>query len=388
MIQTSGTAKSTIDVAIVGGGIAGTWLYYLLNKRGYGVALFESRALGTDQTLASQGMIHGGLKYALSGSTTRASEAIASMPTRWRACLKGEDDVDLRGLPMVADKYYMFANNSALGKLTSFFASRALRGRIEKVSDVQALPQFCGFNGVVYALNDFVIDPAALLEHLVAANRNHAFRLNVDSSNLRRAEDGFYEIDLADTQVRARYLISCAGNGSSHLLKQLKIPNITVQQRPLCQIIVSPRHDTPLYAHCLTGVSTGEPRLTITSHPGKQGMIWYVGGLIASKGVTLSDDQQKAKAARELETCIPWLDWQGAHYRIFRVNRAEPTQVSGRRPDEAYAAIEGNFIQCFPTKLTLAPDLGDRVLKLLDPPRYPGSFASTHQKITVGAPPW
>ena len=48
--------------------------------------LLERDSLGGEQTLASQGMIHGGLKYALGGTLTRSSEAIANMPERWRAC--------------------------------------------------------------------------------------------------------------------------------------------------------------------------------------------------------------------------------------------------------------------------------------------------------------
>ncbi|HCC44093.1 MAG TPA: FAD-binding oxidoreductase, partial [Gammaproteobacteria bacterium] len=52
-----------IDIAILGGGIAGLWLLNLLVSRGYSVVLLEKEALGAGQTIASQGMIHGGVKY-------------------------------------------------------------------------------------------------------------------------------------------------------------------------------------------------------------------------------------------------------------------------------------------------------------------------------------
>ena len=90
------------DVAIIGGGIAGLWLLNRLVKAGYNAVLLEQTALGGDQTAASQGMIHGGIKYTLSGSITGASEAIADMPDHWRSCLAGEGDVDLRGAPFSA----------------------------------------------------------------------------------------------------------------------------------------------------------------------------------------------------------------------------------------------------------------------------------------------
>ena len=63
-----------IDIAILGGGIAGLWLLNLLVSRGYSVVLLEKEALGAGQTIASQGMIHGGVKYALQGLLTDAPE--------------------------------------------------------------------------------------------------------------------------------------------------------------------------------------------------------------------------------------------------------------------------------------------------------------------------
>ena len=52
------------DIAIIGGGVAGLWALNLLRQRGYSTVLFEQDALGSDQTIGSQGIIHGGIKYA------------------------------------------------------------------------------------------------------------------------------------------------------------------------------------------------------------------------------------------------------------------------------------------------------------------------------------
>ena len=73
-------SKYTTQIAIVGGGICGLWLLNILRGKGYDAWLFEKDTLGGAQTLASQGMIHGGLKYALGGFTTPSSESIARMP--------------------------------------------------------------------------------------------------------------------------------------------------------------------------------------------------------------------------------------------------------------------------------------------------------------------
>ena len=122
----------TVDAVIVGGGIAGLWTLNRLQLAGYKALLLEAGQLGQEQTLASQGMIHGGLKYALRGQLSGASEAIAQMPERWRACLGGTpNDVDLEGLAPLSERYYMYAEAGALGRLATFFreqiAARANR---------------------------------------------------------------------------------------------------------------------------------------------------------------------------------------------------------------------------------------------------------------------
>src|SRR5690606_17055328 len=82
-------AALRVDVAILGGGIAGLWLLPRLRQAGYSALLLERHALGAGQTVASQGIIHGGLKYALDLKLGSASDALAEMPRRWRACLAG-----------------------------------------------------------------------------------------------------------------------------------------------------------------------------------------------------------------------------------------------------------------------------------------------------------
>jgi glycine/D-amino acid oxidase-like deaminating enzyme len=379
---------ASLDAAIVGGGIAGAWALRLLQNKGYNAILLEADSIGCAQTLASQGMIHGGLKYALSGNVTGASEAIADMPRRWRACLDDADDVDLGGTRLLSSVYYMFAERTTLGRLTTFFASKALRGRIEKVASRDWPAEFDGFNGVMYSLNDFVMDTTDLLARLTRGLEHRIFQLTVGGDNLWSDAAGGYRLQLNDMTIHVKQLISCAGNGSKALLRAMAVDSIEMQQRPLKQVIVRPRHPVAMYAHCLTGITSNEPRLTITSHDSADGMIWYLGGQLATKGVDRTDPEQITAAIAELQTCVPWLDWQGAEYDILTVDRAEPKQNSGRKPDEAYVERAGDFIQCFPTKLTLAPDMGDRLLQLLDPPGAPAAFASTHPPARLGVAPW
>ena len=85
-----------LDVAVLGGGIAGLWTVDTLRRSGYHCLLFERTALGDGQTIQSQGIVHGGGKYALRAvGDVAAMRAIREMPERWRAHLRGHRPPDL-----------------------------------------------------------------------------------------------------------------------------------------------------------------------------------------------------------------------------------------------------------------------------------------------------
>ncbi|MCZ6620040.1 MAG: FAD-dependent oxidoreductase [Gammaproteobacteria bacterium] len=379
------------DVTIVGGGIAGLWLANLLCARGYNITLFERGGVGGGQTMASQGMIHGGLKYALGGSLGSSSEAIALMPGRWRECLAGRGEIDLRPLTPVSEHYYMFAEASAMGRLTSFFASKSLRGRIKKLKSGDYPRGFSGFTGVVYELDDFVLDTRALLDKLLEPISNRVLHHEFDPDNCSlgdRAAGTPVVLHVGGTRIETDRLIFCAGAATQSLLDKLKIPTPAMQLRPLHQVIVRHAFPHPFFAHCLTGIHRAEPRLTITSHRDGSGWLWYLGGQLATRGIDKSAEELCRHARNELAECVPWVDWTGARFSTLRINRAEPKQASGQRPDEAFAQQCGNHIVCWPTKLSLVPDLGDRVVGLLDSPRHPAPVSYGLPGANVAQYPW
>ena len=102
-----------VDVLIFGGGAAGLWLLDELARRGDRVLLLEAvRPAG--QTIASQGIIHGGLKYTLQG----APDAVGRADSRDARALAG-----LFGRPPAARS----ARRAAAGRLLSFVADRFAR---------------------------------------------------------------------------------------------------------------------------------------------------------------------------------------------------------------------------------------------------------------------
>ena len=133
-----------------------------------------------------------------------------------------------------------------------------------------------------------------------------------------------------------------------------------------------------MFAHCLTNLSTTEPRITITTHQKKNKKIWYVGGQLATEGADLPDDLLIEKAKVELEQCVSWLKPKEESLRILAIDRVEPHTKNQRKPDEAFAERVQDFIQCFPTKLTLTPNLGDKIVLLLDQPKHRNIINTAH----------
>lgn len=122
------------DVVIFGGGVAGLWLLHRLRQAGYSAVLFESGTLGGGQTSKAQGIIHGGMKYALQGALTKDSQAMSDMPTVWRQCLAGEGEINLSGVSVLSQQHYLWSPHRFTAKLTGLLASHSLQIRKSKES--------------------------------------------------------------------------------------------------------------------------------------------------------------------------------------------------------------------------------------------------------------
>jgi hypothetical protein len=165
-------------------------------------------------------------------------------------------------------------------------------------------------------------------------------------------------------QVRAQKYIFTAGAGNEELLEPLKKQGIAMQRRPLHMVLVKTPFDHSLFAHCLGLGAT--PRVTITTHYTPEGQpVWYVGGQIAEEGVKRDSKEQIEVAKKELKELFPWLDFSMAQFATFFVDRAEPLQSDGRRPDSCYVREVENVMAAWPTKLALAPKLADDVIACL-----------------------
>jgi glycerol-3-phosphate dehydrogenase len=382
------------DLVIVGGGVAGLWLLNRLRNAGYNAVLLEKDKLGSGQTIASQGMIHGGMKYALGGNLTGASETIADMPAHWKLCLQGKGDVDLRNTRLLSEAYYMWPRESLRSRFNAFVGSKAVRG---KVTDVNAAdwPEFFRgrINGPLYRLHDIVLDVPSLLANLAGNCRNNIIRTDPDQPEIVRQGDAFVVRINPQLQVHTRRVVCTAGTGNEALISLSGSRQVSMQRRPLQMVVVKHDMHAPVYVHCVSDQLTATPELTVTTHLCADGKAaWYLGGELAETGAAVDQATQISRAREKLQNLFPWCDFSGAQWHSFYIDRAEARQAGGKRPDNCSIESAGGIDFCWPTKLTLAPNLASSFLHKLQEdgfhPATPGSIPDGLPFPGFASPPW
>ena len=383
--------QAKVDFLIIGGGIAGLWLLADLKAQGYSVLLCESNALGAGQTIASQGIIHGGTKYALTGKLSNASSAIAHMPQRWKAALAGQDRVNLSEVNCLSSHQLLWTNPNIASKITGFFASKVMQSRMQTVPKVAypKLFQQRDFKGHLYQLDEPVLDIPSLLQSfqqqfsdcIIHINAQHSCLVQTPVNAPAQAQQNSSSTQIKVTpskwqfnatlstgaalNIQAQGIILTAGEGNAALTQTLDLdtPTLTMQCRPLHMVMLkSP--DLPLiYAHAL-GVSD-KPKMTITSHRDKAGQtVWYIGGEPAELGVKQSPEALIAATRARLQQDLAWLDFSpkpSLQWATWRINRAEGQQSTGQRPNQPVIQCSDNLCMAWPTKLAFAPLLSDQI---------------------------
>ncbi len=374
------------DIAVVGAGVGGLWIAHKLRADGYSVVVVSDGPPGEGQTIASQGIVHSGLKYALGGALSSASERIADMPDYWRRCVEGKADVDLRNVRMAQDRFFMMTDGSVTSRLTAFFGGQLTAGRSRRLQAAEypdALHN-ASFRGTVFEMSDFALDTESLVLALCKD-------LTVVQGRATPCCDGEridrLELDTG-ARVAAQHYVLAAGSGNETLIAASGLPWKT-QRRPLCQVSVHGTHLPPLYAHAVSLRHGSKPRVTITSHEDPNGqVVWYLGGSVAETGVERRDAEQSDFARAELLELFPWIEaLREADFRCHRIDRAEPA-ANLQRPDEPVCLTRGNVSACWPIKLTMAPMLANQVsaavgeLKPCTPQPAPAQAGKTAR------PPW
>lgn len=390
-----GMMSVKLDTVIFGGGVAGLWLLDELTCRGHAAVLLEAGRLGQGQTVASQGILHGGLKYTLQGLLTNSAAHIRDMPQVWRDCLAGEREPHLTNTTVRSPFCYLWRTDSVASRLGMIGAKFGLRVAPQNLADENRPAILANCPGTVARLEEQVISPAGLMADF--ANRNRGRILKIDAEHgLQFRMRNSVDVDAVVLQrngtsleLTPRNIAFCAGAGNAALREQMGLSATAMQRRPLHMVMV--RGNLPaLNGHCVDGKKT---RVTITSDIDSQNhTVWQVGGQIAEDGVAHSPGELIDHARREIAAVIPGIDLANTEWATYRVDRAEAVTKNGRRPDTIQILREGNIITAWPTKLVLAPRLAETIADALPAPSTDGtcdeSALANWPAPEVALPPW
>ena len=386
-----------LDTLILGGGPAGLWTLHDLVAAGRSAVLLEADALGSGQTVASQGIIHGGLKYTLRGTMTGAARAIREMPERWRQSLAGEATPDLSGTVMRSQCCHLWRTTTLRSRLGMVGARAGLRvkpRRIERDDWPEALGRV---SGEVYRLDEQVVSPPSMVAALAAGVADRLVRMNPGPLRLVRDDaGGVAEVSWGGgLTLRPRHLVLTAGLGNAELRELAGLGGVMMQRRGVHMILLRGplRGGLPvLNGHCVDGAKT---RVTITTDVDSAGRtVWQTGGQVSEDGTAMSEEELIAHARREVVDALGGFDFPaGTEWSTYRLDKAEVTTEGGHRPDDAFAVRHGNVITAWPTKLALVPRLAECVAQLLGPATPADDEAllravAGEARPLVAAPPW
>lgn len=386
-----------INTLIFGGGAAGLWLLDELRRRGVPALLLEAGELGRGQTVASQGILHGGLKYTLSGMLTKSAAGVREMPAVWRDCLAGRREPILAETPVRSEHCYLWRTDSVTSRLGMIGAKIGLQVSPKSLDAEHRPPVLRDCPGSVAQLDEQVISPAGLIANLGARNRpsllqveaNAGVSFNTNKAGRVDSVEITNPVTGVSISLYPQHVVLTAGAGNAGLREQLGLTSPIMQRRPLHMVML--RGDLPmLNGHCVDGKAT---RVTITSDIDSAGRtVWQVGGQVSEVGVTMSPDVLIQHSKTELRATIPGLDLSRVEWATYRVDRAEFATRNGKRPASYHVSREGNIITAWPTKLVLVPRLAEAIADEVTQGDCNHDFDTTalgdFPRPTIALPPW
>ena len=377
MTRPTGKEEVFVDVLVAGGGAAGLWLLESLLRSGYRAALLEARALGSGQTIGSQGILHGGFKYSFHRSARGSAASVRSQTAVWDACLAGTGLPDLSGVVLRSPACHAWVVGRA-GKILLMGAASLFRRPLAWAARDERPGALRRASGVL-RVEEVVIEPASFLESMARACAGHLFKVDVSALDVETSAQGPDAVRIAASSsgrsllFRARRLVLTAGEGNEAWRSRLGLTPVRMQRRPLHMVMCRGGSLPVLNGHQL-GWHLRYPELTVTTTTDAAGRnVWQIGGRVAEVGAAW-ERRDVIEASQAL--CRPLLGSAGRdlEWSSYRIDRAEGTTPGGRRPQGPTVFLEGPVVTAWPTKLVLVPELVRMVSALLPEPEMPGSL--------------
>lgn len=349
------------DIVIFGAGIAGLWTHNRFRRAGYNALLLESSGIGGGQSIASQGIIHSGLKYAFAGKINKLAASISAMPDLWREALAGRGPVDLSAAQVNADSQMLLIPPGLMGGLIGLVTKKALGNNVHEIARC-AWPEHIassGFKGRLVYMDEPVLDIPSVLRALAGPYMDSIRQIHTDDSPVEFLERH---------GITADYMIFTSAGSNRRIARQLGHDDgLETQIRPLLMGMMK-NAPFPLYAHCIG--ASDKPVVTITTHEMPSGeLVWYLGGSVAERSKDAPEHEVFEAARKAFKSCFPALDFSSAQWATLPIDRVEgKSAVDGWMPDTPTVHRHGNVFYCWPTKLTFAPLLAERLVGMIEAP--------------------
>lgn len=348
------------DIVIFGAGIAGLWSFNHLKSLGYDVLLLEKESIGCGQTIASQGIIHSGLKFSLAGKVNSLAKSISAMPDLWRDALKGEGDIDLRAANVSAQSQQLLIPAGFMGSLTKLVTKKALGNNVHEIprdewsDDIKA----SGFNGSVVFMGEPVLDIPSVIRALA-----EPYKSSIKKISDKQADNPFEFLRQNNIDAK-RVIFTGAANNHTIAKNHNQDNGLATQKRPLMQGMMK-NAPFPLYAH-LVG-KTDKPIASITTHEMSDGtLVWYLGGGVAERAKDANPDDVYNDAINAFKSYLPAVDLSKIEWSVLPIDRIEgKSKTDSWMPDTPTIHNTDAASYCWPTKLTFAPMLSNMILNSL-----------------------
>lgn len=372
--------RSTVDVAIIGGGIHGVGVAQAAAAAGYSVALFEKDRLAAGTSSKSSKLIHGGLRYLHQGELSLVRESLQ------------ERDILLKiaphlvrlnrfYIPLYANSYYRpWQLRLGLGLYGLLAGHNPLRtSRPATAIECHQLPKLRDGLKVLFRYEDAQTDDRLLTQAVALSARSLGARLFTDTALVlgKRIAEG-YELSLKRPEgfrtVRCRVLVNAAGPWINEVAASLgsDTPSLPVELVQGAHLIL----DKPLSSACFYLQSPDDQRAIFA-------LPWNGGTLLGTTEIPYQGEPGQVEAtAGEEAYLLRTLTWYFPEYgRVGEIGvrermaglRVLPTggdSFSRRsreiRFSEALATGSG-YLGIYGGKLTGYRATADRVLKRLAP---------------------
>ncbi|MCC7304642.1 MAG: FAD-binding oxidoreductase [Alphaproteobacteria bacterium] len=371
------------DIVIFGAGIAGLWTLKKLKEQGFDALLLEENAIGAGQTIASQGIIHSGLKYALAGKVSDLARSISAMPEIWRG--------EFKNSCIAAPSQQLFIPKGFVGGILKVAARKALgESRDIPPEEWPETIRASGFDGSVIHMSEPVLDIPRALQELAGPYKDHIRKPDHEIKFIIDTTGTIKGFHCGDHTIRAQHYIFTAAAGNMDLAKRLGHRGMETQARPLVMTMLK-NAPFPLYAHFVG--KSDKPVTTVTTHMSEDGKrVWYVGGGVAEHPQNKNPREVYEGVKTAFKKYMPAIDLSGMEWATLPIDRIEGTTAATWMPDTPVIHQVQNALYAWPTKLTFAPLLADRIAESLGHDNITPSGAGNDFSFLPEAPfaktPW